>query len=78
LLYHVINPFLITKSNLMSDDEGERIHLACEGAGSTAFSLRTRLAYFTNCKDVFQEAYERVSGAASRIRVLIFDTDSVQ
>lgn len=27
---------------------------------ATRFSLKTRLAYYTDCKNIFREAYERV------------------
>ena len=32
-----------------------------EAAGKTRFSLRTRLAYFTDCEALFQEAYEKAN-----------------
>jgi hypothetical protein len=36
-----------------------------ERKGATRFSLTTRLAYFTNCKSLYEEAYEKVRSAAS-------------
>jgi hypothetical protein len=36
-----------------------------ERKGATRFSLTTRLAYFTNCKSLYDEAYEKVRSAAS-------------
>jgi hypothetical protein len=32
-----------------------------EVAGKTHFSLRTRLAYFTDCEALFREAYEKAN-----------------
>lgn len=37
------------------------IPLIREPEGARRFSLRTRLAYYTNCEALFREAYENVS-----------------
>jgi hypothetical protein len=39
--------------------------LVREPPGATSFSLRTRLAYFTDCKALFREAYDEVSQSRS-------------
>jgi hypothetical protein len=35
--------------------------------GRTRFSLKTRLAYYTDCKALFNEAYETVLSSSSHI-----------
>lgn len=35
-----------------------------EGKGRTRFTLRTRLAYYTDCEALFREAYETVSDSS--------------
>lgn len=37
------------------------IPLLREPVGATRFSLKTRVAYYTNCSSLFSEAYENVS-----------------
>ena len=39
------------------------------GLGKAGFSLRTRLAYYTDCAGLFREAYERVSSSILSYRI---------
>lgn len=53
-LVYVIERFLV------STPYPPNIALIREGPDARRFSLRTRLAYYTDCKSLFQEAWDKV------------------
>lgn len=48
-------------NTLVSVPYPKGVDLVREPAGATRFSLKTRLAYFTDCASLYREAYHNVS-----------------
>jgi hypothetical protein len=43
------------------------IPLVCEPEGARRFSLRTRLAYYIDCKPLYEEAWDKVSTTTATV-----------
>lgn len=53
--------FVVAGEYALSPADPPGVALIREKPGARNFSLKTRLAYYTDCKNLYQEAYDNVS-----------------